>query len=79
MQISISEISVSAPSVSAPSVFAMNATRLTFDIKRFFFKLDERSDNSSNYSKRTKIYKQYLPTSYWKRVTCWYTIKFECN
>ena len=58
MQISISEISV-----SAPSGFAINATRLTFDIKRFFFKLDERSDSSSNYSKRTKIYKQYLPTS----------------
>lgn len=58
MQISISEISV-----SAPSVFAINATRLTFDIKRFFFKLDERSDSSSNYSKRTNIYKQYLPTS----------------
>lgn len=58
MQISISEISV-----SAPSVFAINATRLTFDIKRFFFKVDERSDNSSNYSKRTKIYRQYIPTS----------------
>lgn len=58
MQISISEISV-----SAPSVFAINATRLTFDIKRFFFKLDERSDNSSNSSKGTKICKQYLPTS----------------
>lgn len=58
MQISISEISV-----SAPSVFAINATRLTFDIKRIFFKVDERSDNSSNYSKRTKIYRQYIPTS----------------
>lgn len=56
-------MSISEISVSAPSVFAMNATRLRFDIKRFFFKLDERSDNSSNYSKRTKIYKQYLPTS----------------
>ena len=58
MQISISEISL-----SVPSVFAINATRLTFDIQRFFFKIDERSDNSSNYSKRTKIYKQYIPTS----------------
>ena len=58
MQISISEIGV-----WAPSVFTINATRLTFDIKRFFLKVDERSDNSSNYSKRTKIYRQYIPTS----------------